>query len=426
MTKQLRTRNLKLLILTQYFPPEVGAPQNRLFELAVRLKRIGVDVSVLTAMPNYPQMKIYDGYEGKDYLYEEIEGIPVHRASIYLPKSKSIIQRLLNYFSFVYSSAKVGKSKIGDVDIIMCESPPLFLGYSALYLKRKKKAKLIFNVSDLWPESAEKLGVVTNKWMLKLAYNLEAKLYRKSVLVTGQTQGICKSINERFLEVKTYWLPNGVDVSYYNPSAVTSNWRKDNGFQENDILFLYAGIIGLAQGLEIILSAAEKVTLRQAQHSEFKHIKFILLGSGPEKEKLQAIKQEKQLTNVYFFDAVSKTQMPQIVQASDVSVIPLRKLELFLGAIPSKIFENLAMEKAVILAVDGEARELFVNQGKCALYSEPENVEDLVKNVLLLANDASLRKQLGQRGRMYVEQSFNRNTIAQNFYNELIKYAGKN
>jgi len=400
---------LKLLILTQYFPPEVGAPQNRLFELAVRLKRIGVDVAVLTAMPNYPQMKIYDGYEGKDYLYEEIEGIPVHRASIYLPKSKSIIQRLLNYFSFVYSSARVGTSKIGDVDVIMCESPPLFLGYSAMYLKRKKKAKLIFNVSDLWPESAEKLGVVTNKRMLKLAYNLEAKLYHKSVLVTGQTQGICKSINERFPKVKTYWLPNGVDASYYNPLTVTGNWRKENGFHDNDILFLYAGIIGLAQGLEIILSAAEKV-------KENSNIKFILLGSGPEKEKLQSIQKHKQLTNVYFFDAVSKTQMPQIVQASDVSIIPLRKLDLFLGAIPSKIFENLAMEKPVILAVDGEARELFVNQGKCALYSEPENIEDLVRNVLLLANDSLLRKLLGEKGRVYVEQSFNRNTIAHNFH----------
>ena len=400
---------MKLLILTQYFPPEVGAPQNRLFELAVRLKKLGVDVSVLTAMPNYPQMKIYDGYEGKDYMYEEIEGIPVHRSSIYLPKSKSIVQRLLNYFSFVYSSALVGKNKIGQVDVIMCESPPLFLGYSALYLKRKKKAKLIFNVSDLWPESAEKLGVVTNKWMLKLAYRLEKKLYRKSVLVTGQTQGICKSINLRFPEVKTYWLPNGVDVSYYNPSIVTSNWRKENGFNENDILFLYAGIIGLAQGLEIILTAAEKLKNNAS-------IKFILLGSGPEKETLQAIKKEKQLSNVYFFDAVSKTQMPQIIQASDVSVIPLRKLDLFLGAIPSKIFENLAMEKPVLLAVDGEARELFVNQGKCALYSEPENIMDLVKNVLLLANDPELRKQLGKKGRSYVEQSFNRNTIAQNFY----------
>lgn len=408
---------MKLLILTQYFPPEVGAPQNRLFELAVRLKKQGIDVTVLTAMPNYPQMVVYKGYENKKYVYEEIEGLPVHRASIYLPTSKSIIQRLLNYFSFVYSSAKLGKKHIGNIDVILCESPPLFLGYTALYLKRIKKAKLIFNVSDLWPESAEKLGVVTNKWMLKLAYNLEEKLYKKSVLVTGQTQGICKNINERFPEVKTYWLPNGVDVSYYNPQQVTSNWRIANGFNEQDVLFLYAGIIGLAQGLEIILKAAEQLKAQT-------HLKFIMLGSGPVKQELLNYKNEKQLNNVYFFDAVEKTQMPAIVKAIDVSIIPLRKLDLFLGAIPSKIFENLAMEKAVILAVDGEARELFVNQGKCALYSEPENVEDFVKNVLLLANDTSLRKQLGERGRTYVEQSFNRNTIAQNFHHELIKYVG--
>ena len=410
---------MKLLILTQYFPPEVGAPQNRLFELAIRLKKMGVNVTVLTAMPNYPQMKIYDGFEGKNYMYEEIEGIPVHRASIYLPKNKSIIQRLLNYFSFVYSSAQVGKNRIGDVDVIMCESPPLFLGYSALYLKRKKKAKLIFNVSDLWPESAEKLGVVTNKWMLKLAYRLEEKLYRKSILVTGQTQGICKNINDRFPFVKTYWFPNGADISYYNPSTVSSDWRKDNGFNSNDVLFLYAGIIGLAQGLEIILSAAEKLMDQPS-------IKFILLGNGPEKEKLQVIKQEKKILNVYFFDAVSKTLMPKIVKACDAAIIPLLKLPLFLGAIPSKIFENLAMEKAVILAVDGEARELFVNQGKCALYSEPENVDDLVKNVLLLANNALLRKELGKKGRTYVEQSFNRNTIAYNFHQELVEYVLKN
>jgi len=114
--------------------------------------------------------------------------------------------------------------------------------------------------------------------------------------------------------------------------------------------------------------------------------------------------------------------MPQIVKASDVSIIPLRKLELFLGAIPSKIFENLAMEKPIILAVDGEARELFVNQGKCAIYTEPENLEDLTKNVLLLANNKDLRKQLGKRGRMYVEESFNRNTISENFYTKLMSY----
>jgi glycosyltransferase involved in cell wall biosynthesis len=409
---------LKLLILTQYFPPEVGAPQNRLFELAIRLKKLGIDVEVLTAMPNYPQMEIYVGYKNKKYVFEVIEGIPVHRSSIYLPKSKSIIQRLLNYFSFVVSSARIGNSKIGDVDVILCESPPLFLGYSAMYLKRKKCAKLIFNVSDLWPESAEKLGVVTNKYMLKLAYHLEQKLYHKSILVTGQTQGICKNINERFPSVKTFWLPNGVDLTYYNPLTVNSNWRKENGFDDHDILVLYAGILGLAQGLEIILEAADKL-------KQDKRVKFILLGSGPENQKLQAIQIEKQLKNVYFFDAVSKTQMPQIVKSIDVSVIPLRKLDLFLGAIPSKIFENLAMEKAVILAVDGEARELFVNQGKCALYSEPENVDDFVANIKLLVNDEILRKDLGKKGRIYVEQNFNRDTIAQKFHTTLINSVGK-
>lgn len=404
---------MKLLILTQYFPPEVGAPQNRLYELAVRISQLGIDVTILTAMPNYPQMKIYKGYEGKKYYYEEKNGLKIHRSSISLPKNKGIIQRLLNYFSFVYSSAIIGKTKIKSIDIILCESPPLFLGYSAMYLARKKKAKLVFNVSDLWPESAEKLGVVTNKWMLKLAYNLEEKIYRNSILVTGQTQGICKNIQHRFNDVTTYWLPNGVDVSFYNPQEVQSQWRENNGFGQSDILFLYAGIIGLAQGLEIILHAAEKLKSQS-------HLKFILLGSGPEKEKLQKIQAEKRLSNIYFYDAVSKAQMPQIVKAADVSLIPLKKLELFLGAIPSKIFENLAMEKAVILSVDGEARELFVNQGQCALFSEPENINELVRNIELLANNSELRSQLGKRGRAYVIEHFNRDTIAKKFYQRLV------
>jgi hypothetical protein len=121
-------------------------------------------------MPNYPKLEIFEKYKGKDYVYEELDGIPVHRASIFVSKSKSVINRLKNYFSFVWSGMKVGKSKLRNFDFLMCESPPLFLGYSAMYLARKKKAKLIFNVSDLWPESAEKLGVVNNKILLNMVY----------------------------------------------------------------------------------------------------------------------------------------------------------------------------------------------------------------------------------------------------------------
>jgi glycosyltransferase involved in cell wall biosynthesis len=407
--------SIKLLILTQYFPPEVGAPQNRLFELALRLQKSGVDVTVLTAMPNYPQMEIQEAYKGKKYVYEEMNGLKVHRSSIYVSKNRSVISRLRNYFSFVFSSARCGVKHIGEIDIIFCESPPLFLGYSALKLKRKKNAKLIFNVSDLWPESAEKLGVVTNKLLLKFAYDLEEKLYRSSVLVTGQTQGICKDISYRFPNKRTYWLPNGVDLTYYDPARVSeTDWRQKNGLFEGDLIFLYAGIIGIAQGLEVILNAAKEV-------KDKPNLKFVLLGSGPEKEKLQELKQQDGLNNVIFIDAVTKTEMPAILKSVNAVIVPLKKLDLFKGAIPSKLFESCAMELPILLGVDGEARDLFIEQGKCGLYFEPENAKRLAEGVLKLSSDPALAKQLGENGRKYVNANFNRDNIANRFLEQLNK-----
>ncbi|MCE3279631.1 MAG: glycosyltransferase family 4 protein [Bacteroidetes bacterium] len=349
---------MKLLILTQYFPPEVGAPQNRLFELAVRLRKKGMDVTVLTAMPNYPQMEVHIEFKGKFYSYEEANDLKIHRSWIYVSKSKGILKRLINYFSFVLSSLWIGCFKLGKYDFILCESPPLFLGITAYLLKKIKGAKLIFNVSDLWPESAEKLGLVTNKFFLYSATRLEEFLYRKSELISGQTQGICRDISARFPEKKVYWLPNGVDLNYYNSDSVQSNWRKENNFSDNDILLLYAGIIGHAQGLEVIIKAADRLR-------SYSDIKFLILGSGPEKDKLMRLKNELKTDNVYFLDAVTKKEMPSIVAASDIALIPLKRLDLFKGAIPSKIFENLAMKKTLLLGVEGEAKELFIDQGNC-------------------------------------------------------------
>lgn len=406
--------NKKLLILTQYFPPEVGAPQNRLFELALRLKADGVDVTILTAMPNYPQMQIHAAYAGKSYVYEQIAGLPVHRSSIYVSKSKSIVARLRNYFSFVISSAFCSSKLEAQYDFLMCESPPLFLGYSAMYLARKKKAKLIFNVSDLWPESAEKLGVVSNRMLLGLAYRLEKKLYLRATLVTGQTQGICENITSRFPQVRCFWLPNGVDLSYYNPDVVaTGNWRQKNGFAETDFIAMYAGIIGIAQGLEVIIHAANELKQNKA-------IQFVLLGSGPCKSELLALKEKLHLSNVHFFDTVSKNEMPTILKSINIALVPLRKLDLFKGAIPSKIFENLAMKVPVILAVDGEAKKLFVDEGKCALYVEPENVKDMATAVLHLHTNRAELNVLAENARNYVDQKFNRTIIANNFLNELM------
>jgi len=404
---------MKLLILTQYFPPEVGAPQNRLFELAIRFQKKGVDMSVLTAMPNYPQMLIHKKYKNKLYHYEEMNGIKVYRSWIFISSRKGIIFRLLNYFSFVFSSAIIGLIKLNKFDYVLCESPPLFLGITGYFLSKIKRAKLIFNVSDLWPESAEKLGLVTNNFFLKSATFLEEFLYKKSYLITGQTQGIVKNISTRFPDKKVYWLPNGVDLDYYNAENTSTNWRKKNNFHDNDFIVLYAGILGYAQGLEVIITASLKT-------KAFTNIKFVIVGSGPEKEKLMKLKKSLNADNVLFFDAVTKAQMPEIIAASDAAVIPLKKLDLFKGAIPSKLFEMLAMKKPILLGLEGEAKELFIDKGNCGLAFSPEDANDLANQIIYLYNHKNEMNILGVNGYEYVKKYFNRDIIASDFLNQLL------
>ncbi len=400
---------MKIIILTQYFPPEVGAPQNRLYEMAVRLQKMGVEIEVLTAMPNYPSMEIHKEYKGKWYGKENMDGMTIHRAWIWVGKSKNILPRLLNYFSFVFSSTWIGGFKLTKADYLLCESPPLFLGISALFLKTLKKAKLIFNVSDLWPESAEKLGLIQNKFLLKITTKLEEYLYKSSAIITGQTQGIVKNIQTRFPNKTVYWLPNGVDLSFYNPDNITTNWREQNGFSKDDFIILYAGIIGHAQALETVLQAAE---LTKTQPS----LKWVLLGSGPVKDKLVDMKEKMQLATIYFYPPVPKSSMPEVLKAVDVCLVPLKNIELFRGALPSKIFEALAMKRPILLGAEGEAKDLFIEQGKAGLAFKPEDATDLAKNALYLYNNKTELARLGENGRKYVEANFNRDIIAEKFY----------
>lgn len=405
---------MKLLILTQYFPPEIGAPQNRLFELAIRLQKKGIDVSVLTAMPNYPQMKIHENYKGKCYCKETLSNLEVHRAWIYVSQSKAVISRLLNYFSFVISAFFVGLFKIKKQDVLMVESPPLFLGITAYLLAKLKGAKMIFNVSDLWPESAEKLEIISNKTLLSMATKLEEFCYRKAALVSGQTQGIVKNISSRFPEKKVYWLKNGVDINFYdvNKTIEENAWRKEHNYTCEDFILFYGGIIGHAQGLDVILNAAKQL-------ENYENIKFVLLGNGPEKERLLKLKAELGLNNLQFYDAVPKSQMQKIIMDTNASIIPLKRLDLFKGAIPSKIFENLALKKPIILGVEGEAEELFIQQGKCGVSFTPEDSEDLAKQILHLYNNPDLVKELGENGLAYVSENFNRDKIAEDFFKQI-------
>jgi glycosyltransferase involved in cell wall biosynthesis len=403
---------LKLLIVTQYYPPETGAAQNRLHELARRLKDKGIEVCVLTAMPNYPQMKIYDGYRRKCRMKEAIDGVTVYRSWIFTGNSSSIFLRLLNYFSFVMTSFFSGWFRTGKCDLIMCESPPLFLGISACLLSKIKRAGFIFNVSDLWPESAEKLGLIRSKFLLGISRRLEECLYRNADLVSGQTRGIVKNISARFPGKHVYWLPNGANLSLYRPIAGDGQWRSRHGYHSDDFIIFYGGIIGHAQGLDVVLRAAARLRNNS-------RIKFVIMGSGPLKENLMKERDEAALEHIRFFDTVEKWQMPEILAAVDVSVIPLRRIALFRGAIPSKIFESLAMKKPILLGVEGEAKELFIDDGACGLAYEPENDLDLSEKILLLHGDRKMLHSLGENARRYVVSKFDRDSITDEFYEVL-------
>ncbi len=405
---------MKVIFLTQYFPPETGAPQNRLFATAKSLQTRGAEVTVLTAMPNYPDNRVQVGYRGRLYKREVLDGLAVHRAWIFVSASRSIVSRLCNYFSFVFSALLVGLFKLKRSDVLFVESPPLFLGITAMLLARAKRAKLVFNVSDLWPESAVQLGLVTNRTLISWSTRLEMRCYRKAALITGQTQGIVANIRARCPEKKVLWLPNGVDFGAIGEAngAAPSDMRQRLGIGAGDLVLAYAGIIGHAQGLEVVLKAA-------ALLGKHKDIHFLLLGDGPERANLQALKDELGAGQVRFIDRMPRAELLALMRSIDAVVVPLRKNDLFKGAIPSKIFEALALRKPVLLGVEGEARELFIEQGRSGLFFEPENPRALADAVLTYHVDRSLVAEHGTNGERYVREHFDRERISERLWQAL-------
>lgn len=399
-----------VIILTQYYPPETGAPQNRLHSLARYLATGDNDVRVVTALPSYPKNEIFAGYKGRYRMEEMIDGVPVHRAWIFVSASRGTVARLLNYFSFVLTSFFV-LLKLPRAKYIICESPPLFLGVTAVFISRLKGSRLIFNVSDLWPESAEKLSIISNRFLLSMAYKLEKWIYRNAFLISGQTRGIVQNIQDRFPSKNVVWFPNGVDIAFFESDFEPFAWRAALGIAPADFVVLYAGIIGHAQGLEVILDAADALRGRP--------IKFVIVGDGPERQKLNTEAEKRDLSSVIFHPNLEKVRIPSLISECDAYVVPLKKLDLFKGAIPSKLFEPLSMGKPILLGVDGEARELFINEGKGGLYFEPENGDSLAEQILVLFGDRALRESTGRQGQQYVKQNFDRQHIHRRFVEHL-------
>jgi glycosyltransferase involved in cell wall biosynthesis len=266
----------------------------------------------------------------------------------------------------------------------------------------------------LWPETAEKMGVITNKFLLRVSRKLEEHLYASSALIVGQTQGIVDNIKKRFPEKVIYWLPNGVDISLYNPD-LKSDWRKRNGFAETDFILIYAGTIGQIYSWDMVFRAAEQL-------KQYTEIKWVIIGSGQKKEEIITLKSKMGLSSIFLFDPVPKISLPEIWKATDVLFLPLRNIEINKGVVPAKSFEAMAMKVPMLLGADGEAKKLFIDEGDAGLAFIPENEEDFISKVLFLYNNKEEKKRLGENGRKYAEQKFDRRIISDDFYNFLTSF----
>lgn len=392
---------MRILILTQYFPPEAGAPQIRLKELAKGLRQSGHEITVVTALPNYPDGVIPPPYRGRWLLQDAVaglEGIPVWRTWIYPVQRGRFWKRLLNYFSFVFSSFW-GLKRAGKQELLLFESPPLFLGITALLYSWRTKTRLIMNISDLWPESAVALGLVRSRCLIGAAAWLERTLYRRVWKLSVQTEGIRDSLWERGVpREKVTFLPNGVDLSLFEPRERDRALARELGYAETDFVLLYAGTMGYAQGLESVLAAAEILLPERG-------VRFLFVGEGTEKPKLEAIVQEKGLSNVRFVSFQPVQEMPRYFSLASASIVPLKKSKLFEGARPSKMFPALASETPVIYSGEGEAAALIRESGG-GVVVEPENPTALARAVRDLRENPAQCQAMGAAGRQFAAENF--------------------
>ena len=401
---------MRILMLTQYFPPESGAAQVRLKELAKGLQHNGHEVTVVTAFPNHPSGVIPPHYRGHFRMKDEVEGIPVWRTWIYPVQRGRFWKRLLNYFSFVFSSFW-GLSKAGKQDILFFESPPLFLGITALVYGGFTRTKIIMNISDLWPESAVALGLVNSRWMIKAAEGLEKLLYRKAWKISCQTEGIRDSLVDRGVpQEKVTFLPNGVNLELFAPRERDVEMAKKLSIKDEDFVLIYAGTMGYAQGLESVIRTAEILKAKT-------DLRFLFVGDGTEKPMLEALVKEKGLANVIFVDFQPVQEMPRYFSLSSASIVPLKKHKLFEGARPSKMFPALGSAVPVIYSGEGEAAELVLSSGG-GVVAEPENSEELARIIVELKENPD-RREMGRKGRKFVEAHYTWSEIIQKWLREL-------
>ena len=399
---------MRILFLTDNFPPEMNAPATRTWEHCKEWVRLGVDVTVITCAPNFPEGKVFKGYKNKFIQTELIDGIKVVRVWSYISANNGFLKRIIDYISYAIMAFIVGLWY--KCDVIIATSPQFFTTISGYALSVFKRKPWIFELRDLWPESIRAVGAMENKRILDFFEKLELFLYKKANLIVPVTDSFKQNLIDRGIsESKIKVIKNGVDLSVYRPQAKDSLLLEKLELKDKFIVS-YIGTHGMAHGLSFILDAIKDLN---------KDIQFLFIGGGANKSKLLNQAKSLKLKNCTFLDFVPKSEISKYISITDVALVNLKKSETFKSVIPSKIFENAAMRKPILLGVEGESARI-INSYEAGECFKPEDKNDFLTKL----NKIYIKKVSGSNsyyeGLTRLANDFNRQVLAKRML-DLIK-----
>jgi colanic acid biosynthesis glycosyl transferase WcaI len=400
---------MKILYVSQYFPPEMGAPAGRAAELSRLWAEDGHEVTVLTGFPNHPTGIVPPEYRRKFrrlVTRENVEGVNVVRTWLLPFPNRKAYERMLNYSSFCVSSATTGVF-LDRPDVVIASSPQLLVGLAGWWLARCKGVPFVFEVRDLWPESLAAVGVGSSNSVLHRSLAKIAEfLYRSCERLVVVTPAFKEYLVEhwRLPEEKIFVVENGVETSLFSRLTPNIALRRELGAEEKFVVS-YIGTMGNAHGLETLLEAAALLRERAPK------VLFLLVGEGAEKARIVSLARSRSLTNVRFLDQQPREKIPGYISASDACLVLLKRNELFKTVLPTKMLEFMSCARPVILGVDGHARWVM-EQANAGIFIQPEDSAELAEAVVRLAADPALRESLGRNGRQHVLQYFSRQHTA--------------
>jgi len=398
---------MKVLFLTDNFPPESNAPASRTYEHCKEWIKQGMEVTVITCAPNFPYGKTYEGYKNKLYQTEMIDGIKVIRVWTYMSENKGVIKRIADYMSYAIGAFFVGL--FVKTDLIVATSPQLFTTLGGCALAKVRGKPWVFELRDLWPEGIKDHGAIKKDYLLNFLTKMELCLYRKATHVVTVTNGLKENLVSRGIDgSKIDIVTNGANMELFTPRAKDKELLKILNLEKKFIVG-YIGTHGMAHGLEFIIESIKDL--------ENQHIHFLFVGTGAKKEVTVNLAKKINLTNVTFLDPVPKSEVNRYISIIDVALVPLTKTVIHASLIPSKIFESSAMKKPMLLGVEGEAKEI-VEHYHAGVSFEPENKKEFLEALEKISSSEEYYLEL-QQGCTELAKAFDRKNLAKKMFDVL-------